>query len=120
MGSMPSTYYSPQRHPIPSSGPHLGASKNLTNNEGGGVDAKRMVEEDYYLVKSWMNVRMKPLTEMDQKKSGFWRKVAFAYNRYASDGAPKRMERFAMSIGNRLLHWYPSIAVAWQKHIEGT
>ena len=53
------------------------------------------------MVKSWINVSTDPVTGVDQKKSSFWTKVAFAFNQAALSGSAKKTAKTPNSRWNR-------------------
>jgi len=87
-GSTPSPYQLPPPSNTTSSTPR--PPPNPIHNEGVGATSKWTLEEDRGLVTSWINVSTNPLIGADQKKTGFWTKIASAYNQHAPDGAAKR------------------------------
>jgi len=72
----------PPPYPPQTTPPHQ-PDNNPKNNDGGDNASKWTLEEDHRLVKSWINVSTNALTGADQKKSGFWTKVAQAFNQAA-------------------------------------
>ena len=99
-------YFSAGSNSTPSSTP-TGAMVGLGNSEtdidpstegdveevqgGGSGGAKKWtVEEDQRLIRAWINVGTDAVVGNDQKKSGFWARVASNFNDHNPQGAPPR------------------------------
>ena len=94
------------------------------SNEGGDNATKWTLEEDRRLVKSWINVSTNPITGADQKKSGFWTKVADAFNEARPNGATKKPPKTLNSRWNRgiplVSKWSGCVAQAYRDKPSGT
>jgi len=123
-GTMPPVYYPTQPPPIVSSNPSPKGKQKKRTTEGSGLGAKWTIEEDRRLVESWINVSTNPITGVDHKKSGFWNKVAIAFNRYALEGATKRTGKICNAHWNRasplVSKWCGSIVEAYRMNPSRT
>lgn len=58
---------------------------------GASIGAKKWtVEEDQRLIRAWINVDTDPIVGNDQKKSGFWARMASNFNDHRPRGASIR------------------------------
>jgi len=80
---------------------------------------KWTLKEDRHLVKSWINARTNPFTKANQKKTGFWTKVAYAHNQHALNGAIKRTGKVFNARWNRaaplIPKWCACVAQAYRE-----
>ena len=121
---MPPPYPQPQQNAMPLSTPSPQPDNNPKNNESGNNASKWTFEEDHRLVKSWINVSTNPLTRVDQKKYGFWTKVAHAFNQATPSDATKKPPKTLNSRWNRaaplVLKWCGCVAKVYREMPSGT
>ena len=75
-------------------------------------------------MKSWINVSTSPLTRADQKKFGFWTKVAYVFNQNAPNGAAKKASKMLNFSWNRatplVSKWQGCVVEAYRKKPSGS
>lgn len=68
---------------------------------GSGGGKKWIIEEDCFLVHSWINTSATSIMGTNQRKLSFWGKVVIAFNKYDPAGIARRTRKIYNTCWNR-------------------